>query len=128
MIKEADSQEISSEELDIRGEDDGVPIGISGMFWDLADLEDQLGTKTQHMLAGMGRGPAAELQGKVVDRGGKVRNPERCIAASLDKKKAEEEKEGLRYSGNTADEESIKVRLSQVGVRHPRSVPRVLHR
>ena len=42
---------------------------IAGIFRGLADAEDQLSAKAQGILEGMGRGPAAELMGKVVDKG-----------------------------------------------------------
>ena len=46
------------------------------MFEDMSKIEGALGDRAKHALEGMGRGPAAELVGRMVDQGGKIRNPD----------------------------------------------------
>ena len=66
-------------------------LTLAGIFRDLADAEDGLNPKAQGILAGMGRGPAAELLGRVVDRGNVIRDPSRYVVASANKAAKEKE-------------------------------------
>ena len=64
---------------DAAGDD---PTSIAGLFADLAKAEDKLDEKAQGVLEGMGRGPAAELLGHVVDKGDRIRDPSRYVVSA----------------------------------------------
>ena len=64
---------------DAAGDD---PTSIAGLFADLAKAEEKLNEKAQGVLEGMGRGPAAELLGHVVDKGDRIRDPSRYVVSA----------------------------------------------
>jgi len=70
------------DEDDENGEDD---VQIAGVFGKLAEIEDGLNSRAQEALEKMGRGPAAELLGKVSDKGGAIRNPDRYVTTSANR-------------------------------------------
>ena len=69
---------------DIRASD------VAALCSGLATTEAKLEKETQERLENMGRGPAAELLGRVMDKGEKIRNPDKYIATAANREEKEQ--------------------------------------
>jgi len=58
---------------------------INGMFKGFAEAEESLNDEAQKALGGIGRGNAAELMGKVIDKGDGIRNPSRYVITAANR-------------------------------------------
>ena len=63
----------------------GEGVEVAAIFNGLATAEAKLGKETQERLEKMGRGPAAELLGRVMDKGEKIRNPDKYIVTAANR-------------------------------------------
>jgi len=66
-------------------EDTEDEVQIAGVFGKLAEIEDGLNSRAQESLEKMGRGPAAELLGKISDKEGAIRNPDKYVTTSANR-------------------------------------------
>ena len=63
---------------------------VAALFSGLATTEAKLEKETQERLENMGRGPAAELLGRFMDKGEKIRNPDKYIVTAANREAKEQ--------------------------------------
>ena len=64
---------------------------VAAVLTGFSEKEESLDQRAQTALEGMGRGPAAELLGKVVDKGDGIRNPSRYVVSAANRLAKEQE-------------------------------------